>query len=493
MSTSPQGPNQGGSQQPSGRAGAMTQAMQAVNVAPPGGPKVLRIGLIQNGKIVEERIIRRRETVSVGTAEKNHFIVSAEGLASRFDLFQLVGDDYILNFTDDMSGRVGLAGGVHDLGTLRTSGGARNAGKYWQVKLTDNSRGKVVIGTTTLLFQFVVAPPVTPKPQLPASARGGFVKSIDWLFTTFVALSFMLFFGFIIWLEEADWEIATGVAQLPEGLARLIFDEPPIPEPETEGEAVVEEGETEAETETETERPRTASNNSSSGGQSASQDNSAGESAADRSARLREEARAQAMALALGGVGGADGAFANALAGGAPTGDAADVIAQANGVGVASGATGGLRTRDGGGRGAGDGTGIGGLAQSGDGGMSTGEGGPVQERVVGRMRMSGGGDVGGSGEFDSRIVASRIRAQSSAIKRCYERELQRNPTLRGAVRVEFTIQTSGAVSGTTATENTVSPAVGSCVVGIIGRLRFSPGPTGGSVRYRFPFVFEPGG
>ena len=31
------------------------------------------------------------------------------------------------------------------------------------------------------------------------------------------------------------------------------------------------------------------------------------------------------------------------------------------------------------------------------------------------------------------------------------------------------------------------------VVGVIGRLRFSPGPTGGSVRYRFPFVFEPGG
>ncbi|MCB9661727.1 MAG: AgmX/PglI C-terminal domain-containing protein [Polyangiales bacterium] len=493
MSTSPQGPNQGGNPQSGGRAGAMTQAMQAVNV-PSAGPKVLRIGLIQNGKIVEERIIRRRETVSVGTAEKNHFIISAEGLASRFDLFQLVGDDYILNFTDDMTGRVGLAGGVHELSVLRTSGGARNAGKYWQVKLTDNSRGKVVIGATTLLFQFVVAPPVTPKPQLPASARGGFVKSIDWLFTTFVALSFMLFFGFIIWLEEADWEIAQGVAQLPEGLARMIFEEPPIPEPVTEGEVVVEEGDTPAE-ETPAETPRQASNSNSSGGRSASNDNSSagGESSADRNARLREEARAQAMALALGGVGGADGSFANLMAGGAPTGDAADVIAQANGVGVATGEAGGLRERGGGGRGAGGGEGIGGLAQTGGGGMATGEGGPVQERVVGRMRMSGGGDVGGSGEFDSRIVASRIRGQASAIKRCYERELARNPTLRGTVRVEFTIQTSGAVSGATATENSVSPAVGSCVTGVIGRLRFSPGPTGGSVRYRFPFVFEPGG
>ncbi len=42
----------------------MTMAMQAVQI-PTAGPKVLRIGVIQNGRIVEERIIGKRETVTV--------------------------------------------------------------------------------------------------------------------------------------------------------------------------------------------------------------------------------------------------------------------------------------------------------------------------------------------------------------------------------------------------------------------------------------------
>src|SRR5262245_65900894 len=97
-------------QQPQGkgpRPGAMTMAMQAVQ-AKPTGPKVLRIGLIQAGKIVEERIIRKLETVTVGSSEKNHYVVRGDGVPSRFELFQLVGNDYILNFTDKMSGRVAL-------------------------------------------------------------------------------------------------------------------------------------------------------------------------------------------------------------------------------------------------------------------------------------------------------------------------------------------------------------------------------------------------
>ena len=137
----PQQPRQPSGAPPRGgaRPGAMTMAMQAVQVKTTG-PKVLRIGVIQGGKIVEERIIRRRETVAVGTSEKNHFVIQAAGMPARFELFQLVGTDYILNFTDQMRGRVALPGGVKDLGELRSSGAARNAGTYWQVKLSDSSR-----------------------------------------------------------------------------------------------------------------------------------------------------------------------------------------------------------------------------------------------------------------------------------------------------------------------------------------------------------------
>ena len=96
------------------------------------------------------------------------------------------------------------------------------------------------------------------------------------------------------------------------------------------------------------------------------------------------------------------------------------------------------------------------------------------------------------GDFDPRIVAMRIRGEATRIKRCYERELARDPTLRGTVRVEFTIMPDGQVVAVNATENSVSPVVGECVVEVLDALTFSPGPVGGSVRYRFPFVFEHG-
>src|SRR5690606_20925800 len=135
-------------------------------------------------------------------------------------------------------GRVGLAGGVQQLEDLRTSGGARKAQGYYQVKLTDNSRGKVVIGDTTLLFQFVVPPPIQPRPQLPAAVVGGFVAGIDWLFTAFIMFSFMTHFVFIIYLENADWPVEQSIATVPDRVAELIFNEPDPPEPPEEVEVV---------------------------------------------------------------------------------------------------------------------------------------------------------------------------------------------------------------------------------------------------------------
>lgn len=478
------------------RPGAMTMAMSAVAVKAPGGPKVLRVGLIQDGKIVEERIIRKRETVSVGTKESNHFVLSAPNLPARFDLFQIVGEDYILNFTEDMSGRVGLPGGVQQLDQIRASGGARNAGSHWQVKLNDNSRGKVVIGSTTILFQFVAPPPVTPRPQLPAAARGGFVAGIDWLFTAFVVFSYMTFFGFVIYLENADWPIQQGIAALPESIARMIFQEPaPPPEP-VEEEEVTEEATEETTEEVAENTPQRASSSTSSAS-SADANSGAGDpsTSAEARARIAEEAAAAAESLLLGALSSSGGALADVLAGGAATGSAEEILAVAGGVGVATtSGSGTLRGGSGGGSGSGEGGDLGQLNMgSGAAGMGIAEGsGPTERRVSGRINLEGGGDIGGSGDFDANLVVRQIRARLTAIRRCYETELRRNPTLSGKVTVEFTIEERGNVTGTRASENTTgSPAVAACVVSTVNRFRFNPGPEGGSVRFSYPFVFAP--
>jgi TonB family protein len=476
---------------PRSKPGAMTMAMQAVQVKPTG-PKVLRIGVIQGGKIVEERIIRKRETVTVGSSEKNHFVVHGEHVPSRFELFQLVGSDYILNFTDKMTGRVGLPGGVQDLDQMRQSGAARNAGSHFQVKLSDSSRGKVVLGSTTLLFQFVMQPPVQPRPQLPAAARAGLVRTIDWLFTAFVMFTFMTMFGFIVYLENADWPIEQGIAAVPDEIARMIFDEPtPPPQPSDDVEDAP------ADEQAEAPAPEKAAPQQESKGPAQGPDREAGEAAtAERTARIAQEAAQAAEALIVGALSSAaGGALADVLAGGAVTGNAEDILSQAAGVGVAQTGSGGtLRTRSGGGTGSGE-QGLGALARAGGQETTAGksEGGAVAERAIkGKLDLGTGGDIGGSGDFDASLVVKMIKARIGAIRACYERELKRNPTLAGKVTIQFTIEQRGNVTGVKVTDNTTGDtAVGQCVANAVQNFRFNPGPDGGSVTFSYPFVFAP--
>src|SRR5271165_3187923 len=133
-----------------GRPGQMTAVMRAMQQS--SGPKVLRIGLVAAGRILEERVVKHRTTVTVGPSEKSMFVVQAN-LPPTFKLFELVGGDYYLNFLEGMTGRVALASGITDLVALK--GQAKRVGPAYQIRLTEEARGKVVIGETTFLFQFV--------------------------------------------------------------------------------------------------------------------------------------------------------------------------------------------------------------------------------------------------------------------------------------------------------------------------------------------------
>ena len=194
-----QGPNVG-SPGAAGRPGQMTAVMRAMAQAT--GPKVLRIGLVQGGRVIEERIIKQRTTVTVGASEKAMFVIPSTAVPAQFKLFELVGGDYYMNFLDGMSGRVALATGITDIGALK--GQAKRVGNAYQVKLTEEARGKIVVGETTFLFQFVAPPPVQPRPQLPLAVKGGLANQIDWNLTIIAAFSFMLHFG-LIGAMYSDW------------------------------------------------------------------------------------------------------------------------------------------------------------------------------------------------------------------------------------------------------------------------------------------------
>src|SRR5262245_36508946 len=213
----------------------MTAVMRAVAAT---GPKVLRIGVVQGGRVIEERIIKQRTHVTVGPNEKNLFVVGGAGLPASFRLFELVDNEYHLNFLDGMTGRVALPTGISDLAVLRGQARRSPQGAY-QVRLTEDARGKVVVGDVTFLFQFVAPPPVQPKPQLPVAVLRG-AQGIDWNTTMIAAVSFLIHFlalGSIYsdWLDPViDDEVS--VANLIDTLTSLPAPPPPEDKEVTEEE-----------------------------------------------------------------------------------------------------------------------------------------------------------------------------------------------------------------------------------------------------------------
>src|SRR3989339_1318636 len=81
--------------------------------------KILRIGVIQAGKIIEERLIRRRDNVSIGASPRNTIVVPASSLPRSFTLFEIQKGQYTLRFSETMDGRISVGNQVLSLDQIR--------------------------------------------------------------------------------------------------------------------------------------------------------------------------------------------------------------------------------------------------------------------------------------------------------------------------------------------------------------------------------------
>lgn len=459
----------------------MTAVMRAMPQVQ--GPKVLRIGLVQGGRVLEERVIKQRTHVTVGPNEKNQFVVPASTLPPSFRLFELVGGEYHLNFLEGMSGRVSLEGGVSELSALRVQAKRTSQGAY-QVRLTENSRGKVVVGDVTFLFQFVAPPPVQPKPQLPTSVRGGLSSQIDWTATIIAAFSFLFHFGMVgalysDWMDPVVNE-ELGVA----GLIHAVKSLPPpppveVPQVEAPSEAPAATGKPEAPVK----KAEPASNASSKG--------SGAEKKGSMSASERASLTAQLDQLqmeTLGAFGSSGPATAGVLKSGeVPTG-VLDQIA-ASGAGVTAGGPGDLKLGTGGGGplrpGQTGGAGLGSVGattagtKGGSGPAATVKG-PTGTANVGSAAVSGG----------SVSNADRVVAQMRAgFRACYNRGLASNPDLHGSVKIVAKVGPNGdVVSATPQGGSTLGQDVVDCVVKRVKSGQFDP-PSGGGATVVIPVTF----
>jgi len=460
-------------------------------------PKVLRIGVIQSGKIIEERIVRRRETVTVGPSEKNSFVLPTQDLpSSRFELFETKGGAYTLNFLPEMNGRVSLKGDVLELADLRKSGNAPKKGKVNQIVLNDQARGKIVIGDSTILFQFVAPPPIQPRPQLPAAVKGSLFANVG----AFITFAWLFFFvaesGVIAWWETTDWPVVSSFdkyLQLQELIAseEASFVKPKVEKVEEEGEG--DEADT-GEAEEEVKKSKKTAQKVAAKPVDSGPKKSAAEVAKERAekrAALAQQLAERGINKILGTLGGeGGGAIADVLRGGDVGADQDDLLSQVSGVGVATGEASGLKSA--GGKHSGEAADISQIkVKKGKSDVVTGGAGP-ERKIKGKLRKKKPVASGGTGMLNPADLSKIVGRKTGSIKSCYEQALKRNPTLKGKVTVRFTISGSGKVSTARAVVNELTKGVGDCIVRTFKRFRFPP-PEGGSVTFEYPFMFTPAG
>ena len=202
--------------------------------------KILRIGIIQSGRIVEERLIPADSAVTVGDHPKCTVVISGTELPSkRFELFANRGGKYCLQFTDKMHGKVAQDSGINTLAGLASKGKASKKGSWFSFPLSEDNRGKVYVGDYTVLFQFV-----TPPPQ-PARRKSGDFRpfrweEIDWLFLGVLFVSALLHTAAVIWIESQPPPKEFTIDDIPARFVKLVVEEE---KEETPEETTEEEGE----------------------------------------------------------------------------------------------------------------------------------------------------------------------------------------------------------------------------------------------------------
>jgi TonB family protein len=97
------------------------------------------------------------------------------------------------------------------------------------------------------------------------------------------------------------------------------------------------------------------------------------------------------------------------------------------------------------------------------------------------------------GPLDKDIVRRIVRAHINEVRYCYNQGLSRNPSLKGRVTIQFSINPSGDVSAARVAESTVKDTtVSQCIVKAVKRWRFPKPPGGSNAAVTYPFVLEPG-
>ncbi len=397
----------------------------------------LRIGIILGGKIVEERLLRKLQPVTIGQSVKNLFSIPIEGMPRQWQLFVFHEGRWFLRINERMDGRISSGTHVLTLSQAKAEK-SKKRGDCWLIPLEKNARGKIVLGELSLLFQFVMAPPPQPRPHLPASVRNSTLEQIDPLMSLCLLVSLFFFGGsYYYYYTQPEKYVASLVEQVGQEIEQEMFTLQEAQELELEVE--------EAPKATKTKKTAKKPSKASEGKKTANKPKKA---AGGKKKTGFDSGAAKRFALGIGNLNDTGGPAAGGPGMDRDSGrDTQKLMNDARKNGKAVGVGGGGRRAGpkGGGGGA-----VASRSGAGTKGAGTGSGtkasGPAK---VGRVSTRRGSTLKGDGRFRPNI--SRYK---NAITRCVNQQLKVVPSVRGKVMLKLRVNSQGRVIQAKATGST---------------------------------------
>ena len=430
--------------------------------------KVLRVGVIHNGRILEERLILARADVSVGRGRDATISLPFEELPERVTLFPVHRGRYHLAAVAGARAQIRSGGGVIETGP---DGGARPR----LHPLGDDAQGRVELGGVLFLFQFVHPPPAMPAIKLPELARVTWAGRIDRPYAAILALIFLAHVGVVMAVQSAPLPITPECAVVQDEHGRII--EVVIPKPKDEPrEAVGDASEAAPEEQKPTSRPHA---------QAAKAAPAAGRTAGETRAYVADKG-----VLGILRAKDSSGAIRQLFDEG-PRVAGLDELVEGNRVASAGGDVSARRfVEPAGGR-----TAAPGAIDVGGNGPRTGPAPGAQIEKTDRTDVASLGGITKielpqvEGCLEKDKVAAVMKAKLRGLQDCYERELKKYPSLAGRLTIAFTIDALGAVADARVEKDEMGSApVADCLVTRVRRFRF-PKSDCESVTVSYPFVF----
>lgn len=471
--------------------------------------KLLRVAVVVDRRVVEERLIRVDGDITVGTGPKNTFVVQGN-VPKQTTVFESRGHGrFALAFERGQDGRIELdtSGDKFTPSELADKGKAQKKGKTFSVELTDKARGKISVGDASVLFQFVDPPNAAMRAPLPMAVKGGIASQIEWPFLYIMVASFILLggstTGLDIWWKQTGQYYYNPASRGQGRLYDLIRAEVAAKKDKVEEEKKEEEKPEEvadaakgAEDTPPAPEPEKPKAKPAKVAKVAAKPGAARET---NKTKLAAAVKQKTFLHVLGTTGGSGPGELDTLKGGA----------HANNIQNAFDLEGGIaQNRE---SGAGGAAFVGGPQADGSAGdgqryktLSAGETGAgrietaqvktsektSEVKINANVRDGSVSGQDGAGSIDKDSVARVFSRRKSAIKYCYERALKLNSNIKGKVVIRFTIGTAGRITSVQATSNsTGDPGIADCIIEKVQGWRFDP-PSGGSVTFSYPFLLD---